>query len=131
MKKKNRVLLDASAIIVLIKKEKGFQLVDDILANSAISSVNFSELISALAREGISPEDIDLMTENIIPEIIPFDHSLSIRTGKLADVTKSKGLSLGDRACIATALQLDLPVYTADRVWAELDIPNLKLKLIR
>ena len=131
MKKNNRVLLDASAIIALIKKEKGFQLVDDILANSAISSVNFSELISALAREGISPEDIDLMTKNIIPEIIPFDHSLSIRTGKLADVTKSKGLSLGDRACIATALQLDLPVYTADRVWAELDIPNLKLKLIR
>ena len=70
MKKNNRVLLDASAIIALIKKEKGFQLVDDILANSAISSVNFSELISALAREGISPEDIDLMTENIIPEII-------------------------------------------------------------
>lgn len=131
MKKNNRVLLDASAIIALIKKEKGFQLVDDILAHSSISSVNFSELISSLSREGISSEDIDLMTENIIPEIIPFDHSLSIIAGKLVAITKSEGLSLGDRACIATALQLDLPVYTADKVWADLDIPNLKLKLIR
>lgn len=131
MKKNNRVLLDASAIIALIKKEKGFQVVDDILAQSAISTVNFGELISSLAREGIPSADIDLMTENIIPEIIPFDHELSIVAGKLTAITKSKGLSLGDRACIATALQLDLPVYTADKVWADLDIPNLKLKLIR
>ena len=45
--------------------------------------------------------------------------------------TKYKGLSLGDRACLAVALQLELPVYTADKIWTELDIPNLKLHIIR
>jgi PIN domain nuclease of toxin-antitoxin system len=131
MQKNNKILLDTSAIIALIKKEKGYQVVDDILATSAISTVNFSELIAALAREGVSAEDIDSITENIIPDIIPFDHETSIVAGKLITTTNSKGLSLGDRACIATALQLDLPVYTADKIWAELDIPNFKLKLIR
>jgi len=131
MQKNNKILLDTSAIIALIKKEKGYQIVDDILATSAISTVNFSELIAALAREGVSAEDIDSITENIIPDIIPFDHETSIVAGKLITTTNSKGLSLGDRACIATALQLDLPVYTADKIWAELDIANLKLKLIR
>jgi PIN domain nuclease of toxin-antitoxin system len=131
MQKNNKILLDTSAIIALIKKEKGYQIVDDILATSAISTVNFSELIAALVREGVSSEDIDEITENIIPDIIPFDHETSIVAGKLITTTNSKGLSLGDRACIATALQLDLPVYTADKIWAELDIPNLKLKLIR
>lgn len=131
MKKNNRVLLDASALIALIKKEKGFQVVEDVLAHSAISTVNFSEFISTLAREGISSEDTDLLIENIVPEIILFDYSISVITGKLVTITKSKGLSLGDRACIATALQFDLLVYTTDTVWEELDIPNLKLKLIR
>jgi PIN domain nuclease of toxin-antitoxin system len=131
MNKHNKVLLDASAIIALIKKEKGYQIVNDILPTSSMSAVNFSELISTLAREKISSEDIDAMTENIIPEIIPFEQEASIISGKLITITKSKGLSLGDRACIATALYLDLTVYTADKVWAELDIPKLKLKLIR
>ena len=131
MQKNNKILLDTSAIIALIKKEKGYQVVDDILATSSISTVNFSELIAALAREGVSSEDIDEITENIIPYIIPFDHETSIVAGKLITTTNSKGLSLGDRTCIATALQLDLPVYTADKIWAELGIPNLKLKLIR
>ena len=45
--------------------------------------------------------------------------------------TKHKGLSLGDRACLATVLYLGLPIYTANRIWAELDLPNIKIKLIR
>lgn len=131
MNRNNKVLLDASAIIALIKKEKGCEVVNEILPKSSISSVNFCELISTLTKEGVSSEDTDLITENIIPEIILFDHDLAIDAGKLLAITKSKGLSLGDRACIATAIKYKLPVYTADKIWSELDIPKLDIKLIR
>ena len=56
---------------------------------------------------------------------------ISIKTGKISKLTQGYGLSLGDRACLATAIQLGLPVYTADKIWAELDLPNVKINLIR
>ncbi len=131
MKKNNKILLDTSAIIALLKKEPGHTKVDDVLATCAMSTVNFAELISSLAREGVSTDDIDTITENIIPEIIPLSHEISITTGKLITTTKHLGLSLGDRACLATAIYFNMEVYTADKVWEKLDLPNIKIHLIR
>ena len=39
--------------------------------------------------------------------------------------------SLGDRACVALALELDLPVFTAEQSWALLKDLDLDLHLIR
>ena len=38
--------------------------------------------------------------------------------------TKAAGLSLGGRACLALARQLDLPAVTADRTWEGLELPD-------
>lgn len=48
-----------------------------------------------------------------------FDTSQSMRSSALAD-----------RACLALALDRDLPVLTADRVWTQLGLP-LDIRLIR
>jgi len=40
------------------------------------------------------------------------------------------GLSLGDRACLATGLIEKMPVMTADQVWKKLPL-SLEIKLIR
>lgn len=44
--------------------------------------------------------------------------------------TRSVGLSLGDRACLATAHRLGLPTLTADTAWSELEL-DLEIQLIR
>ena len=49
----------------------------------------------------------------------------------LQNSTKHKGLSIGDRACIALGIKMQLPIYTADKVWAELDIESAEIILIR
>ncbi len=131
MQLKNKILLDTSALLALLKKEPGHEIVSNIIAISVISSVNLSELITVLSRAGVSENDIDEIITDLVPEIIPFCGDISIKTGKISKLTQGYGLSLGDRACLATAIQLGLPVYTADKIWAELDLPNVKIKLIR
>ncbi len=129
---KNKILLDSSVIIALLKKEPGWEFVDSVLAHSAMSSVNFCELVSVLARSNIPENEIDEITKDIIPEIIPFSEDIAVTAGKLIPLTKDYGLSLGDRACIATGLVYGMEIYTRDRIWLELkDKSAAKISLIK
>lgn len=129
----NKVVLDSSALLALINDENGSNIVEALIGNIIMSSVNVTEVAGKVYDIlGNNNEDqCKLSIEPFVHSVIDFDKSLCYLAASLKTYTKSKGLSLGDRACIATGLQLDLPIYTADKVWAELDIPNLKLKLIR
>lgn len=121
--KSKKVLFDTSAVIALLKKEPGYEILEDIVANSAISSVNLCELVSVLGRSGVTENEIDAIITDLLPEIISFSESLAIQAGKLASYTKDFGLSLGDRACIATAIENKMPVYTTDKIWQEVTVP--------
>ena len=63
-------------------------------------------------------------------EVVPFDEDLARQTGALRPVTKSLGLSLGDRACLALAQRERLPIVTADKSWAKLDL-GIAIKVVR
>ncbi|MGX6960636.1 MAG: type II toxin-antitoxin system VapC family toxin [Rickettsia endosymbiont of Pentastiridius leporinus] len=129
--KSEQVLLDTSAVIALLKKESGYKLIEDVIASSSISSVNLSELVSVLVRTGIPVNEVDEIITDIVPEIILFSEDIAIEAGKLAIYTKKYGLSLGDRACIATGIYHNMIVYTTDKIWVELKIKNANIKLIR
>ena len=68
---------------------------------------------------------------DIISSIIPFDLDQAAEVARLNKLVKHKGLSLGDRACLALGIKLQAPIYTADKVWSELDIDKADIKLIR
>jgi len=44
---------------------------------------------------------------------------------------RERGISLGDRACMALALAEGLPAVTGERGWAALGVPGLEIELIR
>ncbi len=44
--------------------------------------------------------------------------------------TKLLGLSLGDRACLALGMRLEIPVLTADTAWNDLTL-NISIRMIR
>jgi len=54
----------------------------------------------------------------------------AVITAKLRPLTKPLGLSLGDRTCLALAIDRECPVMTADRNWAKLNI-GVPIQLIR
>jgi ribonuclease VapC len=59
------------------------------------------------------------------------DHSVLRTAAYLRPLTRTAGLSVGDRACLlALGLQLGRPVVIADRVWASLDV-GVEVVLIR
>jgi PIN domain nuclease of toxin-antitoxin system len=127
----NKVILDSSALLALIQDEPGAEIIKPLLKFSVMSTVNVTETLSVLYRTNITPQEGFILISDIINTIIPFDLEQAKNCAELHPLVKSKGLSLGDRACLATAIQLGLPVYTADKIWAELDLPNVKIKLIR
>jgi len=54
--------------------------------------------------------------------VAPFDSPQARLAGDLITETRTLGLSLGDRACLALALILKSPVYTTEQVWKKLKL---------
>ena len=125
-----KVVLDASAVLVVLNNEAGADVVADYLSEGVISAVNSAEVIGKLAEAGM-PGAVAVNALNILSlQVVLFDRELAARTGALRPLTKHLGLSLGDRACLATAERLELPVVTADLQWKEIKLP-ITIKQIR
>jgi PIN domain nuclease of toxin-antitoxin system len=60
----------------------------------------------------------------------PFTAADALTAAALHPLTVSKGLSLGDRACLALAQRLGVAAMTADHARAELDV-DIAVALIR
>lgn len=118
-----KAVIDASALLALIWSEPGSEAVAIVMDNAAISAVNWAETISKMQDRGIDLETARPMLAELPLAIVPFDTEQAFAAGILRATTKHLGLSLGDRACLALAAQLNVPAYTADRAWAKLGSP--------
>ena len=126
----NAHVLDASAVLALLNREPGHELVAGLLGGAAASAVNLSEVASKLSDKGLDPLSIrpDLLALGL--SVIPFDEALAFDAAALRSSTRHAGLSLGDRACLATAAALGATAVTADREWGRLRLP-VKIRVVR
>ena len=127
-----QVVLDASAIIALINKEPGWEIVRDVLPYSLMSSVNVAEVAKFLIHyNNYNKDEARLIIEQIIDEIINFSPKQAYISAEIFSETKNLGLSLGDRSCLALAIDSECPVYTADQIWKKLELDKISIKIIR
>jgi PIN domain nuclease of toxin-antitoxin system len=124
------VVLDASALLAHIGQEPGSEGIDELAVEALMSAVNLAEVFAKLAKRGLSQNEADMIVYRYRLVVVPFDEELARQTGALRPATKSLGLSLGDRACLALAQREHLPVLTADRSWANLDL-GVSVKIVR
>ncbi|MDX1916709.1 MAG: type II toxin-antitoxin system VapC family toxin [Rickettsiaceae bacterium] len=124
-------VVDASGLLALIRSEAGADIIEGLLGRIIMSSVNVSEVAHILMDLGMSKEICRETIEPFVYKVVEFDTDLAFLAASLKKSTKHKGLSFGDRACLALGIKLKSPVYTADRVWGELRIDNLDVRLIR
>lgn len=118
-------LLDASAILAWLQEERGAEVVDEVMDESAIAGINAAEVIHKLVGQGASPEQAREIVERLAIPIVDLGASHLKGMARLSAV---KGLSLGDRACLAIAETMGATAVTADQHWATTGNP---VRLIR
>lgn len=123
-------VLDSSAVLALLFKEPGAELVAPMASDASISTVNLSEVVSKLIDEGLSPAEARRTAQSMPMQVHLFDPESAIQTGLLRSATRAHGLSLGDRACLALAAHLQAEAVTADRAWIGADV-GVEIRLIR
>lgn len=122
-------VLDASAVLAYLQNEIGEEKVEPILETSVISRVNFTEVITKLVEKGMTFSKAKEAFDNLDLEIAEFNETQSFKAAELRIQTKQFGLSLGDRCCLALAIEKNLPAVTADKTWGNLSF--CKTQIIR
>ena len=124
------VVLDASAILAVLNSEPGAELVLPELDGAMVSIVNYAEVMSKLANGGADRQVASEAILRLGVRLADFDQELADRTGELRPLTRHRGLSLGDRACIALAEREGVAVLTADRKWRDV-VSTVEIRLFR
>lgn len=123
-------VLDASALLAVLNDEAGAEVVIRHIENAIISTVNYAEVVSKLVERGAAMNEVEAALQILDLTVVDFDLALAKRTGALRVSTCSRGLSLGDRACLALAERERRSALTADRDWVGI-IPSVEVRLIR
>ena len=112
-------VLDASAIIALLKGERGASKVAAVIADATVAAINHAEVVSHFAYLGAPIEEIRIMLGTLPYTVVVADETLAWEAGALRAITSSSRLCLGVRFCLALARRLSVPAYTADRAWKD------------
>lgn len=127
-----QAVIDASALLALLNGEPGGPAVTQLLAGAAMSAVNWSEVVQKALHHGVSasPEELRSDVEALGVEFHPFNPSRAEAAAVLWASTRHVGLSLGDRACLALAIELGVAAVTADTMWDRLQLP-IAVRVVR
>jgi PIN domain nuclease of toxin-antitoxin system len=123
-------VIDASAILAILRAEKGAEVVQSYLRGALVSAVNYAEVMEqSLKREGGLAKARGLLSSYQVT-LVPFDTEQAETVARLKYQIASTEISIADRACLALGLTRGVPVVTGDHLWADEDI-GVKVILFR
>jgi PIN domain nuclease of toxin-antitoxin system len=120
-------VLDASAVLALLKGEDGAETVERKLNDSTPNDEGFTALLSTVnlveIRQYVSAETAAPLEAHDSPiALVDFTVAQAHLAASLREPTRAFGLSLADRACLALGLETDLTVVTAEQEWLKLGL---------
>jgi ribonuclease VapC len=123
-------VIDASAAVCYIRRERGWDNFPPYLPLGIMSVVNYAEVVQRLLRENANGETRAQALLDAGLLLIDADRDVAVAVAMLEGTTRQQGVSLADRFCLALAMSRKLPVLTADRPWDALGLP-VEIKLLR
>lgn len=124
-------VLDASAVLALIHDEPGGDVVAARLAGAVLGAANLAEVVGKLIDADVDVARLRELLAAAGVHVEPLSGADAELAGALRSVPGGRTLSLGDRCALALTVRADPPeVLTADRAWADLDLP-IRVQLIR
>ena len=112
-------VLDASALLAWLQGEPGMDIVK--LEGAVMNSVNWSEVVQKAEQNGVAMTGIREELGALGLDLRGFSLEEGQKAAELYLLTKAHGLSLGDRACLATAFTLSGTAVTAEQVWSRVE----------
>jgi PIN domain nuclease of toxin-antitoxin system len=114
------IVLDSSAILALLNDEPGADKVEAVLDRAIVGAANLAEVAAKLADKGLARAEVEEVL-GIFHDVRPMSREQALAAGMLRAPTRNLGLSLGDRACLALAMELKASAMTCDGAWAGVD----------
>lgn len=125
-------VVDASALLAYLLREPGADAFVRLVGEQPVmSSVNWSEVVQKSMVRGVDVGTLRAAAERAFLQVLDFSVRRAERAASLWPQTRSLGLSLADRACLALAVELAQPAVTADQVWTRLSVDGLRVRCVR
>ncbi|HEX2019802.1 type II toxin-antitoxin system VapC family toxin [Sphingomonas sp.] len=118
----SKVVLDASALLCLLNDEPGADRVVDVLTRSITGTASLAEVVSKLRDRGLPLDEVREALGGLHLDVRSLTPAQALIVGDLRPATKALGLSLGDRACLALAIDLQAEMLTTDAPLASADV---------
>ncbi|SEM21525.1 PIN domain-containing protein [Streptacidiphilus jiangxiensis] len=134
-----RAVLDASAVLALLLHEYGAHTVERLLPVSAIGTDNLTEVLIRCHAHGYQRPDLVADLQGLGLQVVSATAVQAARAAELVHLSRlekdqhaGRSLSRADGQALALAEDLDLPIVTGDRLWAELQhLVKVQIELFR